>query len=79
MATTKIWRTTFSVCKPNTVPFAGKSHQYRRVEQVALVSAATNAGVLAVLTSNLTLAGGEVIEVLASKEVSEGVDFSVLT
>jgi len=79
MATTKIFRTTFQICKPNTGNFSGKSHQYRRAEQTALVSAPNNQGVLAILTSNLTLAGSEVVEILASKEISEGSDYQVLT
>ncbi len=79
MATTKIFRTTFQICKPNTVPFTGKSHQYRRGEQIALVAAQTNQGVLAVLNADITLAGGEVIEILASKEIAEGTEPAVLT
>ena len=78
MATTKIFRTEFQIVKPNTAPFAGKSHQYRRTPQVALVSAANPAAVQAVLNANITLADGEVIEITASKEISEGTEAAVL-
>jgi hypothetical protein len=79
MATTRIFRTTFTVCKPNQVPFSGKSHQYRRAEQTALVAAANPGAVLAVLNADVPLAGGEVIEILASKEILEGTEAAVLT
>jgi hypothetical protein len=79
MPTTKIFRTEFQIVKPNTVPFAGKSHQYRRTPQVALVAAANPGGVLAVLNADIALAGGEVIEITASKEIAEGTEAAVLT
>ena len=79
MSTTRIYSVQFQVVKANTPPFSGKSHQYRRELRAALVSAAADSGILAVLNSNVTLAGAESIEVLSSSEVSRGTEAAVLT
>jgi hypothetical protein len=80
MATTKIYRTEFCITKLNAVPSRGgaPAYQYRRDVRTALVSAASDAGVLSVLNSDVSVSGGEVIEILSSKQIAEGTEPLVL-
>jgi len=80
VATTRIFKTSFVIAKLNQAPVSGglAAYKYRRDVRHALVSAANDQGVLAVLNANIPLAGGEVIEILFSKEISEGTEPAVL-
>jgi hypothetical protein len=64
----------FCVVRKNTPPFSGASHQYRRQTRTALVSAANDQGIQAVLNADITLAGGETVEILHSHSVSLGTE-----
>ena len=80
MATANIYRTTFSIVRGKTPPFAGASHFYRREVRTVLCAAQSDQGLQAVLVADIPLAGGESIEILASQQVVSGTDGgSVLT
>ena len=79
MSTTNIYKVSFSIVKANTPPFAGKAHAYRREVRLALVGAATDQGVQAVLNADIPVSGGESIEILSSQQISQGTESAVLT
>jgi hypothetical protein len=73
MGSTLIWAVEFQIRKPNP---AGSAvvNLYVKPARKALVSASTQQGIAAVLNSNVTLAAGEVLEIIGASQYSEGAE-----
>jgi hypothetical protein len=69
-AAPSIFVSEFQIHLPN--PGAGQVDIYRKPIRKALVAAATQQGVAAVLNANIALAGGEVLDVLSVRQYVEG-------
>lgn len=79
MATGKLFDVTFQIVKAKSGNFEGKKDTYRRDTRTAMVFCATPSAAAAVLTSNLSLAGGETVEIIhiANRDIGgEGLAYS---
>jgi hypothetical protein len=64
----------FQVVKKSTATGAGSAYVYRRTQRTALVSAASDSGVQAVLNSDVSVLAGETIEILHTHTVTVGTE-----
>ena len=78
MATTNMYEVEFEIQKPSTGQ--GKASLYRRGARKVVVQAvsAHPKDILVPLNNNVTLAGGEVIDILAVKQVAVGSEGSAV-
>jgi hypothetical protein len=53
---------------------SGPAYSYRRTQRTALVSAASDQGIQAVLNADISLLAGEVVEILHTHTVSVGTE-----
>jgi hypothetical protein len=64
----------FQVVKKSAASGAGPAYAYRRTQRTALVSAASDQGVQAVLNTDVSLLSGETIEILHTHTVTVGTE-----
>lgn len=64
MSLVSIWDTEFGIVKFNAAGQAGPAYAYVKPPRRATVSAATQAGILAVLQADIPVCPGETIEIL---------------
>lgn len=79
MATGKLFDVDFAIVSAKSGKFEGKKDNYRRDVRKAMVFAASPSAVQAVLNSNISLLGGESVEIIhiANRDIGgEGVAYS---
>jgi len=71
--TYSIFQITYSVHKPNPPNIAGPADAYRRPERQAIVLVEDELAVAAVVASNINLVDGELVDVLQSRRLGQGI------
>jgi hypothetical protein len=71
--TYSIFQVMYQVCKRNDPNVAGPVYAYRKPERQAIVVVEDESAVTAVVTSNITLADGELVDVLQSRRLGQGI------
>jgi hypothetical protein len=68
-----IFQVMYQVCKRNDPNVAGPVYAYRKPERQAIVVVEDESAVTAVVTSNIKLADGELVDVLHSRRIGQGI------